>query len=382
MNKRIYVCHTFYHVYVACLKEFHIRHTAQNNGTSGNECAEGSSDAACHEEIGAATLLLSKMSNHFDTLVGRARLCGLFEDVIEFDEKPDTFFPELTALHTDTGSLIHNMCNRIRYCRKFAILEKPYVPVDFKEYDDIYVFCDSDPIGYYLNYMKIRYHAVEDGLDCIRYGDTARFDNNGHFALKAAMAATGLIFIQNGYGKYCIDMEVNNISILEYPCKKYIEQPREQLVSELTQEDKELMLRLFVANLDELMSKLAESKSSPRVLVLSEPLCSLKVRERIFRDIINEYGRIDEKKAVVMIKQHPRDYMDYNSLFPDITILDGSFPMEMLNFIPGLRFDRLVSVYTVVDSIKFVNEKIFLGDDFMDRYEAADIHRINEQIKP
>jgi hypothetical protein len=55
--------------------------------------------------------------------------------------------------------------------------------------------------------------------------------------------------------------------------------------------------------------------------------------------------------------------------------------MEMLNFIEGLKFDRLVSVYTVVDSIKFVDEKIFLGDDFMDKYEAPEIHRINEQIK-
>lgn len=36
--------------------------------------------------------------------------------------------------------------------------------VDFKKYQDIYVFCDSDPIGYYLNYKKIHYHAVEDGL--------------------------------------------------------------------------------------------------------------------------------------------------------------------------------------------------------------------------
>ena len=81
-----------------------------------------------------------------------------------------------------------------------------------------------------------------------------------------------------------------------------------------------------------------------------------------------------------MIKQHPRDYLDYKAKFPDVILLAGTFPMEMLNFIDGLKFDRLVSVYTVVDSIKFVDEKLFLGDDFMDKYEAPEIHRLNEQI--
>lgn len=372
MHERIYVCHTFYHVYVACLKEFHILH---QTGNETDRAAEGSSAA------GRATLVLSKMSNHFDGMIDRARECGLFEEVIEFDEKEDTFFPELKPLRTDTGNLVRNMINRIRFCRRFAQLQERYIPVNFSLYRDIYVFCDSDPIGYYFNYRKIRYHALEDGLNCIKYGDTARFDNNGHFAFKAWMASTGLIFIQNGYGRYCIDMEVNDIGLLDYPCKKYIEQPREALVQELTQTDKNLMLRLFISNMDALQRKLEEGKNRPRVLILSEPLCDLETRQQIFRDLVELYGTVDGQQAVVMIKQHPRDYLDYKTLFPDVILLDGTFPMEMLNFIPELRFSRLVSVYTVVDSIHFVDEKIFLGDDFMDRYEAPEIHRINEQIR-
>lgn len=384
MKERIYVCHTFYHVYVACLKEFHILHQMQNwNGNeknaSGNKNYGKAGDGS--GAAGRATLVLSKMSNKFGSMVDRARECGLFEEVIEFDEKVDTFFPELAPLRTNTGSLPKNMINRIKFCKRFAQLQEPYIPVDFTQYKDIYVFCDSDPIGYYLNYKKIRYHALEDGLNCIKYGDTARFDNNGHFKFKTWLASTGLIFIQNGYGRYCIDMEVNDIGILDYPCKKYVELPRESLVEELTQADKNLMLQLFIENMDELQKQLDEGKDRPRVLILSEPLCELDVRERIFRDLVNEYGKVDGRDAVVMIKQHPRDYLDYNKLFPDQIILAGTFPMEMLNFIEGLRFNRLVSVYTVVDSIKFVDEKLFLGDDFMDKYEAPEIHRINEQIK-
>ncbi|MCI2048578.1 MAG: glycosyltransferase family 52 protein [Lachnospiraceae bacterium] len=365
MHERIYVCHTFYHVYVACLKEFHIRREREAGGVA----------------AGSATLVLSKMSNRFGSMVQRAEKSGIFEEVIEFDEKEDTFFPELKKLRKDTGNLARNMCNRIRFCRRFPQLEEPYVPVDFRNYGDIYVFCDSDPIGYYLNYRKIRYHALEDGLNCIRYGDTARFDNSGHFRLKAFLASKGLIFIQNGYARSCIDMEVNDISILPYPCPKYVEQPREALTEELTRSEKDRLLQLFVANLDELQAKLDSGRGMPRVLILSEPLCDLATRERIFRDLVTLYDTVNGHRAIVMIKQHPRDYLDYAAKFPDVILLDGTFPMEMLNFIPGLCFDRLVSVYTVVDSLHFVKEKIFLGDDFMDRYEDSKIHRINEQIR-
>lgn len=45
-------------------------------------------------------------------------------------------------------------------------------------------------------------------MNCILYYDTARYDNRGHFKLKAWMSEHNLIFIQNGYNKYCLDMEV------------------------------------------------------------------------------------------------------------------------------------------------------------------------------
>ena len=54
--------------------------------------------------------------------------------------------------------------------------------------------------------------------------------------------------------------------------------------------------------------------------------------------------------------------------------------MEVLNFIPGITFNKVVSVFTVPDAIKFAGEKVFLGEDFMDNYEAPEIHRQNEAI--
>ncbi len=193
------------------------------------------------------------------------------------------------------------------------------------------------------------------------------------------MSAHNLIFIQNGYGKYCLDMEINDKSVVPFPCDKYIEQPRAELVEHLSEEDKDILIHLFIENMDELQRKL-HCSDEEKMLVLSEPLCDLNVRKQIFADIIREYGQIDGQKLQVLIKPHPRDVLDYGKEFPEHIVLNGMFPMEILNFIPGLRFKRVVSVLTVPNGIQFAEEVLFLGEDFLDRYEAPELHRQNEHL--
>ena len=69
MNDRIYVCHTYYHAYVAILKELDIR-----RGKDAGDVSE-------------ASLVLSSMSNDFEQFGERVKTTGLFAEVILFDEK-------------------------------------------------------------------------------------------------------------------------------------------------------------------------------------------------------------------------------------------------------------------------------------------------------
>ena len=354
---RIYVCHTYYHVYVTFLKELKLK---------------------CEGERSKADLVLSKMSIDFEDLKARVESTGLFREVIEFDEKREDTFPELAEYRKDTGSFAGNLLNRIKFTRRYAELEAPYVPVDFKEYKDIYVYCDSDPIGYYLNRNKIYYHAVEDGLNTLKNYDAARYDNRGHFKLKAFLSRyLNLIFVQNGYGKYCLDMEVNDISAIRYSCPRYIEQSRQELTDRLTEEDKDLLLCAFIRDKEKLERQIAESsRFGEKILILTDPLCTLEVREKIFRDLIERY----ETEGTVFLKPHPRDVLDYRKLFPDVPQFDATVPMEILNFFPGLHFKKAVGVLTEVKAIQFADEAVRLGEDFMDTYEDPLVHRINEQI--
>ena len=361
MKDRIYVCHTYYHVYVTFLKELKLRAAEQTKDWKPG-----------------ATLVLSKMSNNFEALKERAESTGLFEEVVEFDEKREDFFPELAKYRQDTGNFVGNLKNRIRFTKRYAQLEAPFVPVDFKQYKDVYVYCDSDPIGYYLNQNKIYYHALEDGLNCLKNFDAARYDNRGHFGLKVFLSQKlNLIFVQNGYGKYCLDMEVNDISAIALPCPKYIEQSRQELVERLTEEDKDLILKAFIRDKEALQRQIAESSQvGDKILILTDPLCTLDVRERIFRDIIEKY----EAEGTIFIKPHPRDELDYRTLFAEYPQFDSTVPMEMLNFFPGLRFKKVVGVLTEMKAIQFADEIVRLGEDFMDAYEDPLIHRQNEQI--
>lgn len=236
MGKRIYVCHTFYNVYVSLLKEFNL--------------PEG--------EQGKADIALSTMSTDFSGLQERLASSGVFGRIYLLEEKRDSYFPELAKYKRSYHNIVRHLYNRIVYTKKLGKLEEAYMTVDFRQYDDIYVYCDSDPIGYYLNYKHIYYHVMEDGLDCLKYLDGAHYDNRGHFKLKAFLSSLNVIFIQNGYGKYCLDMEINDLSCLRHTCPKYKVVPRKPLELALDSGQKRKMLHIFMEDADAFLQELGE----------------------------------------------------------------------------------------------------------------------------
>ena len=108
----------------------------------------------------------------------------------------------------------------------------------------------------YLNYKKIYYHAVEDGLDCLKNLDDAYVANHGHFKLKAWFSRHNLIFIMNGWGKYCLDMEINDRSVVPTDCPRFVEVPRKPLEQALTSEQKKKMIHAFIEDADSLLKQM------------------------------------------------------------------------------------------------------------------------------
>ncbi len=349
MKDRIYVCHTYYHVYVTFLKEMNLP----------------------SEKQGKATLLLSQMTTDFSNIFSRISSCGVFEEVLLFDEKRETFFPELSPYINMTGNQIKIMFGRMKFTKLLGKLQEPFIPVDFMQYKDIYVYCDSDPIGYYLNYKKIYYHALEDGLNTLREFPSAWNRNHKFFRLKKLLSSMNLLFIEDGFGKYCIDMEVDSMEGLQHINKKYFAVPRADLEENLSRNQIDIILRTFIENFDLLKSQISGKDA---ILVLTEPLCDMETRERIFRDIVSMY----DDEGEIIFKPHPSDTLDYSAIFPNHIVIHRKIPMEMMNFMDGVVFKKVVSVFTELGGITFSDHKIRLGSDFMDKYESPDIHRYKQ----
>lgn len=356
-NKRIYVCHTYYHVYIALIKEL-------NLPNSGNKEAD---------------IVLSKLSTDFSRLINRLNSIDIFNKVIELDEKRETFFPELVKWKTDYHSGIKNLISRIIFTKKFAKLQKPFVTIDFAAYKDIYVFCDSDPIALYLSQNHIHYHAVEDGYNSLEVYIPAKYSNTPNWKLKKFLSLyLNLIFICGGYNKYCIDMEVNDASAINDSFSKYKSVSRDELINSLTSEGKKLLLRAFIEDADEIYRIMSQKdSSSSSTLILTEDLCSLEVRKQIFNDLINKFS----SEGQVFIKPHPRDVFDYHAAFPEIPVFDRFFPMEVLNLFENVKFDKAVTIFTPLHDIQFAKEKVFLGREFMDKYEDSKMHEYHHSEK-
>ena len=167
-------------------------------------------------------------------------------------------------------------------------------------------------------------------------------------------------------------MEVNDLSLIDDSFHKYKEVPRKTLEGSLTEEQKQILIRVFVRDLDRMMSEIGNAeKGKDNILILTEPLCKdLNMREKLFRDLIDRYS----KEGTVFLKIHPRDELDYDRLFADGFRFDKSVPMEILNFFSALHFKKVVSVFTQLGSINYADEKVYLGKKFMDKYEDPSIH--------
>ena len=357
-REKIYICHTYYHVYIAAVKEL----------------------ALGMDSVGHADIILSTMSNDFETLPERLNKSGVFDNIYMYDEKEDVTSKEVMKYHQDRGNIVLNLLQRIKYTRLLGQLQEAYIPTDLSQYKEVYVFCDSDPIGYYLNYKKIPYHAIEDGLNSGLLDDQARLANKGAFPLKCFMAKLGLIFIESGYSRYCIDYEVNDISVNHKPPKNIIEVPREELNKKLSSEAHRKLVDIFLKDADRVAKGLIGDNSSTEkknnIMILTEPLCELDVRKRLFGDIIDMYS----SKGRIIIKPHPRDVLDYEKEFPSVYVIKDRFPMEVLGDIEGFKVDKLVSVITQIDNVYFAEEIVYLGLDFLDKYEDPSIHRKTELL--
>lgn len=348
--QNVYICHTFYHVYIALLHE--MKRESINRGN-------------CH-------FYLSDMSQNLTEILERLNESPYVGGAEILHEVRHTDLPKAEKYHKMRSNILLNLLQRIIFTKVYAKAQN--FPLSALRGREVFVFCDSDPVGYVLNAAHIPYHAMEDGFNCLKVFDAAHADNEGHFALKKWMSKHNLIFIQNGYSKYALDMEVNDDSTLLHDGPVYRVVKKSDLEAGLSENQKKEIVRIFIADAEQIAVQLKSFQKGQKVgMFLSEnwPGDAPDIRRQVCLDIKERYFR----DYALVIKPHPADNVDYKELCGDAIVLRGRFPIEVLNFFDGLHVDLAVSIVTsAMDSLRFVDEKLNLGPAFWDAYEDPEKH--------
>lgn len=341
---RLYICHTFYHVYISVLKEMVYQ----------------------KENSDKADILLSTISTEFGELEHRLRTSNLFGKVEILPECHPRFFKKPFRGELGQGNPLKKLVQRHRYFRYVVENEESYLSRDYGKYKDIYVFCDSDPVGYYLNGKKIPYISVEDGNNSGRYNSVITA-NESMFTLKRWLSKLNYLYMQDGYSKYSRGYEVDCADGVIATGRKIIERPTGALIAQLNDTDKERLYRIF-CSWEELPDG---NENAEYVMVLTQPVCTEENRIAMYREIVSQYA--DRYK--IIIKPHPIDRVDYKKAFPDCLIMPRNFPVEILNIHNVYNIVKAMTVYsTSMEHLTFAKEKESLGVAFLDRYEDPSLH--------
>lgn len=217
----------------------------------------------------------------------------------------------------------------------------------FKEADDIYTYNDHIPIGWVLDKYKIKYNLIEDGYNFFSYKYTDF--RNRVFTKKATIRdykdlLKHLFFLRRtkgpGFSKYCQSIEVNDISVVpkDERYHKFKEVPRKDLFNNISEERKQLILRVF--GVEELSGVTDKS-----VLILTQPLSI----DGLMNSDDKQYGfykKICDKYLSegyeVYLKPHPRDSITYEKI-NGVNLIAQSVPMELIEMVSNVKFERIIT---------------------------------------
>lgn len=339
----IYVCVTYYHLFVALLKNIKIPQTSD--------------------------LVISSMaySNNLCTnyrLIEQINNQNIFRKIYVYDL---TRFNYLNDKEPST-----RLSKRVKYRRWI----KKYKEIDFNIYQDIYLFNDETAFGMLLNWRSIHYNLLEDGTDnYLKY--QPREDNSiKHKIAKALRLDTPKL----ATSQLINSIEVNSSEGLLIKGKKIIVRPKRELIDSLNADEKLKIYEIFLGKT--LSTNFNDGKYA---LIISQPLYedgflySEIDKVNIYKYIIQNYC----SGYIPVIKLHPRESTEYSSYIQNVITIKKPFPLEILNFNPNIIFSKAITVSsTSIQLIDFVkrDEKIDLGWKWFVEYCKDHNVKINAKL--
>ena len=240
--------------------------------------------------------------------------------------------------------IIHIDESIFAFCK--SIPQRRELKIRLENFDKVNIFIDHFTIGAYLDKYKIPYNTIEDGYNFFMYEYR---DFRDKLFTKEATVQDYKEFIKHilfckknkpGFGKYCQSIEVNDISVVpkDERYNKFKEVPRKELFENISEERKQLILRVF--DVEEL-SEVAEKS----VLILTQPLSIDSLMDSDDKQY-GFYKRICDKYLSegyeVYLKPHPRDTVTYENI-NGVKLIAQTVPMELIEMVSDVKFERIIT---------------------------------------
>ena len=240
--------------------------------------------------------------------------------------------------------IIHIDESIFAFCK--SIPQRRELKMRLENFNEVNIFIDHFTIGAYLDKYKIPYNTIEDGYNFFMYKYR---DFRDKLFTKEATVQDYKEFIKHilfckknkpGFGKYCQSIEVNDISVVpkDERYHKFKEVPRKELFENITEERKQLILRVFD------VEELSEVKDNS-VLILTQPLSI----DGLMDSDDKQYGfykRICDKYLSegyeVYLKPHPRDTITYEKM-NGVKLIAQTVPMELIEMVSDVEFERIIT---------------------------------------
>ena len=262
-----------------------------------------------------------------------------------------------------------------------SISQRRELKIRLKNFDKVSIFIDHFTIGAYLDKYKISYNTIEDGYNFFMY--EYRDFRDKLFTKEATIQdykelIKHLLFCKKnkpGFGKYCQSIEVNDISVVpkDERYHKFKEVPRKELFENISEERKQLILRVFdVEALSEVKDK--------SVLILTQPLSidglltSDKKQYGFYKKICGKYL---SEGYEVYLKPHPRDSVTYEKM-NGVKLIAQSVPMELIEMVSDVKFERIIThSSTAINFLTCGKEKEIFFDFNTREYDEKLLEKYN-----
>lgn len=289
----LYVCSTYYHTLIACVKQLTDRREAE--------------------------ILLTEYIPEGSALAERVRESGLF---------CRTWYIAGVREYAYTGKA--DLLLRF-HRRNAAAIEGSFPPgFRFENYGEVDIFHDDTWMAHYMKDRRLPYRLQEDALDSFKVLSAGPF---AHMLQRKSVKASLRRALRVGYQYFGEDglvseIEVNDKTGVEIPPKRLVQVPRKPLFDALTAKDVGVLKRIFAKAIPPI-------EPEKTVLVLTQPLHAdgflssedeqIALYRRLSDECLHGWQRV--------IKAHPRDFTDYANAFPEALILDKNMPSEMLAYV-------------------------------------------------